>query len=69
MPQNTRVYRCVQRLKRKYGYAGAIAICQAATKQSYMTGRSLRKKRKRRKTRKRRRQRRRKKRSQTRHRR
>ena len=51
MPQNTRVYRCVQRLKKKYGYGGAIGICQKATKQSYMTGKSLRKKRKRRKTR------------------
>ena len=68
MPQNTRVYRCVQRLKKKYGYAGAIAICQAATKQSYMTGRSLRKRRKRRKTRKRRKKRRRRRRR-TRHRR
>lgn len=43
MPQNTRVYRCVQKLRKKYGYSGAIGICQKATKQSYMTGRSLRK--------------------------
>jgi hypothetical protein len=44
MPQDTRVYRCVHRLKKKYRLSGAIAICQKATKQSYMTGRTLRKK-------------------------
>ena len=58
MPQNTRVYRCVHRLKKKYGLSGAIGICQKATKQSYMTGRPLktkrRKRRRRRRTRKKR---------------
>jgi len=44
MPQDTRVYRCVHRLKKKYRLSGAIGICQKATKQSYMTGRTLRKK-------------------------
>ena len=59
MPKNTRVYRCVEKLRRKYGYPGAIGICQRSTKQSYMTGRSLkkRKRRKRRRTYKRRRRR------------
>jgi len=47
MPQNTRVYRCVHRLKKKYGLSGAIGICQKATKQSYMTGRTLKKRRRR----------------------
>ena len=58
MPQNTRAYRCVHKLKKKYGLSGAIGICQKATKQSYMTGRTLkkkrRKKRRRRRTRRRR---------------
>ena len=43
MPKNTRVHRCVEKLRRKYGYPGAIGICQRSTKQSYMTGRSLKK--------------------------
>ena len=57
MPQNTRVYRCVHKLIKKYGLSGAIAICQKATRQSYMTGRTLKKRRRRRRrgTRKRRR--------------
>lgn len=49
MPKNTRVGRCVGKLTRKYGYTGAIAICQKSTKQNYMTGKklkSLKKKRK-----------------------
>ena len=56
MPQNTRVYRCVHKLKKKHGLGGAIGICQSATGQSYMTGKSFKKekrvKRKTRKTRK-----------------
>ena len=28
MPKNTRVGRCVGKLTRKYGYGGAISICQ-----------------------------------------
>ncbi len=41
MPKNTRVYRCVQKIKGDYGYGSAIAICQKSTKQSYQTGKSL----------------------------
>ena len=48
MPQNTRAYRCVHKLKKKYGLSGAIGICQKSTKQSYMTGRRLKKTRRRR---------------------
>ena len=43
MPKETRVYRCVQKLKTKYGYGSAIAICQTSTKQSYQTGKPLKK--------------------------
>lgn len=51
MPKNTRVHRCVEKLRRKYGYPGAIGICQRSTKQSYRTGRTLRKRRRKRKRR------------------
>jgi hypothetical protein len=47
MPKNTRVHRCVEKLRRKYGYSGAIGICQRSTKQSYMTGKTLRKRKRR----------------------
>tara|TARA_Y100000591_G_C21793469_1_gene677943 strand:- start:163 stop:456 length:294 start_codon:yes stop_codon:yes gene_type:complete len=47
MPKNTRVSRCVGKLTRKYGYGGAISICQKSTKQNYMTGKQIRKRRKR----------------------
>jgi hypothetical protein len=51
MPKNSRVGRCVGRLTQKYGYGGAIGICQKSTKQNYMTGKKMRKpKRKGRKT-------------------
>jgi len=53
MPQNTRAYRCVHKLKKKYGLSGAIGICQKATKQSYMTGRTLKKKRRKKRRRRR----------------
>ena len=43
MPKNTRVGRCVGKLTRKYGYKGAIAICQKSTRQNYLTGKSIRK--------------------------
>ena len=59
MPLNTRVGRCVTRLKKKYGYGPAIGICQKSTKQHYMTGKSMRmrtRKRRRRRRRRRRRQ-------------
>lgn len=46
MPMETKVARCVQGLTDKGKDKGsAIAICQAATKQSYMTGKKLKKKR------------------------
>ena len=51
MPKHTRVYRCVHRLKKKHGLSAAIGICQKATKQSYRTGRTLRKRRRKRKRR------------------
>lgn len=41
MPQNTKVWRCVEKLKKKYKYKGAIAICQATTKQNYKTGKKI----------------------------
>lgn len=47
MPKNTRAHRCVEKLRRKYGYSGAIGICQPSTKQSYMTGKTLRKRKRR----------------------
>lgn len=44
MPKKTRVHRCVRKLTDRYGYSGAIAICQKSTKQNYNTGKKLRKK-------------------------
>lgn len=52
MPKGTRVGRCIEYLKHKYGYGPAIGICQKSTKQNYMTGKKMRKKTK--KTRKKR---------------
>ena len=47
MPKNTRVKRCVDKLKKKYGNTGkTYAICQKSTKQSYRTGKSLKRKKK-----------------------
>lgn len=40
-PRNTRVFRCVQKVKKKHKIGDAIAICQSSTKQSYRNGRSL----------------------------
>ena len=48
MPLNTRVGRCVTKLRNKYGYGKAIGICQHSTKQNYLTGETMRKKRTRR---------------------
>ena len=45
MPKGTRVHRCVKKLTDRYGYSGAIAICQKSTRQNYMTGKTIRKKR------------------------
>jgi len=50
VPKGTRVYRCVQKLMAEGDdKPTAIRKCQASTRQSYMTGRSLKRKRKRRK--------------------
>ena len=43
MPKGTRVGRCIEYLKHKYGYGPAIGICQKSTKQNYMTGKKMRK--------------------------
>jgi hypothetical protein len=48
MPLNTRVGRCVTKLRNKYGYGKAIGICQHSTKQNYLTGKTMRKKKTRR---------------------
>jgi len=41
MPLNTRVGRCVTKLRNKYGYGKAIGICQHSTKQNYLTGQTM----------------------------
>ena len=41
MPKNTRVHRCVDKLKKAKEEGAAIAICQASTKQGYVTGKKL----------------------------
>jgi len=46
MPLNTRVGRCVTKLRDKYGYGKAIGICQHSTKQNYLTGKTMRRKKK-----------------------
>lgn len=61
MPLNTRVGRCVTKLRNKYGYGKAIGICQHSTKQNYLTGKRTRRKKSRKKSRKKRRKKRRKK--------
>ena len=53
-PKNTRVFRCVQKVKKKHKIGAAIAICQSSTKQGYRTGRSLKGGKRRKKTRKKR---------------
>ena len=40
-PRNTRVFRCVQKVKKKHKIGDAIAICQSSTKQGYRTGKKL----------------------------
>ena len=55
MPLNTRVGRCVTKLRNKYGYGKAIGICQHSTKQNYLTGKKTRRKKSRKKSRKKRR--------------
>jgi len=44
MPLNTRVGRCVTKLRNKYGYGKAIGICQHSTKQNSLAGKTMRKK-------------------------
>ena len=44
MPKGTKVHKCVDYLKHKYGYGPAIGICQKSTRQNYMTGKKMRKK-------------------------
>jgi hypothetical protein len=48
-PTNTRVFRCVKKVNKTKRIGEAIAICQSSTKQSYRTGRKLKKTRKKRK--------------------
>ena len=43
MPAGTRVARCVRDVKRKGGNVNAYAVCQKSTKQSYRTGKALKK--------------------------
>jgi hypothetical protein len=42
--KNTRVFRCVQKVKKTRKIGPAIAICQSSTKQNYRTGRRLKNK-------------------------
>lgn len=41
MPKGTRVARCVEHVKKKGGDVNPYAVCQKSTRQSYATGRSL----------------------------
>jgi len=41
MPKGTRVARCVDKVKKRGGGVNPYAVCQAATKQSYTTGKAL----------------------------
>jgi hypothetical protein len=43
MPKNTKVGKCVSKVKARGGNVNPYAICQKSTKQSYKTGRPLRK--------------------------
>lgn len=44
MPKGTKVHKCVDDLKKSKSIGSAIAICQKSTKQSYKTGKKLKKK-------------------------
>jgi len=46
MPKGTRVYKCVQEVKKKSPKVNAYAVCQKSTGQSYKTGKPLNNKRK-----------------------
>lgn len=41
MPANTKVHRCVEKVKAKGGNVNAYAVCQASTGQSYATGKAI----------------------------
>ena len=41
MPKGTRVAKCVEDVKAKGSKVNPYAVCQASTKQSYATGKSL----------------------------
>lgn len=41
MPKNTKVHRCVEKVKAKGKGVNPYAVCQASTKQSYATGKPL----------------------------
>jgi len=43
MPKQSKVARCVRKVKRQKGKRNAYAVCQAATGQSYKTGKRIRK--------------------------
>jgi len=45
MPKNTKVARCVRKVKAKGGAKNPYAVCQASTGQSYQTGKKIKKKR------------------------
>lgn len=45
MPKGTKVARCVEHVKASGSKVNPYAVCQAATKQSYKTGKPLKKKR------------------------
>ena len=42
--KNTRVFRCLQKVKKTRKIGAAIAICQSSTKQNYRTGKRLKNK-------------------------
>ena len=44
MPKGTKVHACVEKVKRSGSGVNAYAVCQAATGQSYATGKSLHRK-------------------------
>ncbi len=48
MPKGTRVHKCVDEVKKKGG-VNPYAVCQASTKQSFKTGKKLKKSPKRKK--------------------
>ncbi len=45
MPKGTKVHRCVEKVKAKGGGVNPYAVCQAATGQSFSTGKMLHKRR------------------------